>query len=183
MTIIAHYRSFGVPALIGDLLISGRNDPRRPVHIPASRSINDRIFLPENTFIVGLNQKIILCDDKLALAWSGSRFQAANVVDAWQPLRYLADIDPAMVESLLDGVDNSLRNDLSLIIAVATSDAVHLITRNVEQPRDYGDITKVIAVGSGRVIFHDLVGQQASTVRQYRASTTKNCATDLMPIL
>lgn len=167
MTIVAHYRSFGVPTLIGDFLISGRTDPGRPVHIPASRSINERILLPANTFIVGLNQKVVLFGDKLAVAWSGSQPQAANVFDAWQPLRYLVDIDPQMVESLVDGIDESLKNELHLIITVATSAGVHLITWRVEQPCSYADITDVVTAGSGKAVFHQLIRQQASTVRQY----------------
>lgn len=167
MTIVAHYRSFGTPTLIGDLLISGRADPGRPVHIPATRSINERILLPANTFIVGLNQKVVLCGDKLAIAWSGSRLQAANLFDAWQPMRNLVNIDPRMVRSLVDGIDDSLKNELSLIIAVATSTGVYLVTWRVEQPCSYGDITDVVTAGSGKVVFHELIRQQASTVRQY----------------
>lgn len=167
MTLVAHYKSFGVPTLIGDLLVSGPTDPGRPVHIPAARSINECILLPANTFIAGLNQKVVLCSDKLAVAWSGSRFQAANVFDAWQPLRHMVDIDPQMVESLVDGIEDSLKNELSLIIAVALADGVHLITRHVEQPRFYGDITDVVAAGSGMAVFHELMVQQAATIRQY----------------
>ena len=37
-------RSFGVPTLIGDFLISGQTDPGRSIHIPASRAINDGGF-------------------------------------------------------------------------------------------------------------------------------------------
>lgn len=167
MTIVAHYRSFGVPTLIGDLLISGRTDPGRPVHIPPTRSINERILLPANTFIVGLNQKVVLCGDKLAVAWSGSQPQAANVFDAWQPLRHLADIDPQMVQSLVDAIDEPLKNELHLIIAVATSAGVNLIPWRVEQSCHYGDITEVVTAGSGTAVFHELIRQQASNVRQY----------------
>ncbi len=167
MTIVAHYKSFGLATLVGDLLISGSTDPGQPVHIPAARSINERILLPANTFVVGLNQKVVLCGDKLAVAWSGNQFQAANVFDAWQPLRGLIDIDPQMVESLVDGIDDSLKNELSLIIAIALADGVQLITRRVEQPRFYGDITDVVAAGSGTTVFHELIGQQAATIRQY----------------
>ena len=167
MTIIAHYRSFGVPTLIGDFLISGQTDPGRPVHVPASRAINDRIHLPLNTYIVGLNQKVVLYGDKLAVAWSGSRLQAANLFDAWQPLRRMAEIDPDMIGALIDGIDEPLRDNLSLIAAVATADRVQLITRRVEQPRDYGDITEVIAGGSGHAILHEYARQQAQTVRRF----------------
>lgn len=167
MTIAAYYGSFGVPTLIGDLLISGPADPGQPVHVPAARSINERILPQANTYIVGLNQKVVLCSDKLAVAWSGSRLQAANVFQAWQPLRHLDVIDPQMVESLVDSIDDSLKNQLSLIIAVATVDGVHLRTHRVEPHRSYGDITEVVAAGTGRAVFHELARQQAATVRQY----------------
>jgi hypothetical protein len=109
----------------------------------------------------------VLCGEKLAVAWSGNRFQAANLFEAWQPLRQMAEIDPGMVADLIDGIDEPLRDDLSLIVAVVTADGVRLITRRVEQPRDYGDITRVIAAGSGQATFLELVRQQAETVRQY----------------
>jgi hypothetical protein len=167
MTIIAHYRSFGVPTLVGDLLISRRTNPGRPVHIPASRAINDRIHRTRNIYVAALTQKVVLCGDKLVVAWSGSHAQAANLFEAWQPLQHLPEIDTDMVNRLIDNIDEPLRNNLSLIAAIATPRGARLIMHRVEAPRDYGDITEVVAAGSGRAIFHELTRQQAATVRQY----------------
>jgi len=115
MTIIAHFKSFGISTLLGDLLVSGTARPTAEVNLPASRNINDRIFLPSGRYIVGLSQKIVLLNSKLAMAWSGNYGRASDLFSSLEPLRRLDDIDPAYVSTMLDAIDEPIKRDLSWI--------------------------------------------------------------------
>ncbi len=164
MTIIAHFRSFGVPTLVGDLLVSGSDNPGRPVHLPASRNINERIFLPPNFYVVGLSQKVVLLSEGFAIAWSGSYTQAQAVLSTLEPLRLVASIDPSYVRTAIDAIDNSLRKNLSLIALVASPTGCELIAFGVERPQDCGPITQIACAGSGKKTFRELLSQFSSNV-------------------
>lgn len=164
MTMIAHFRSFGVPTLIGDLLISSASNPGRQVHLPASRNINERIYLPPNYYVIGLSQKLVLINESLAVAWSGNYAQAANIFSSLEPLRHIEVVDPTHVQAFIAGVDNSLKSDLSLMALVSTPAGPELLTHRVEPFRDYGPIAHVACSGTGHQLFHRLMDQLSANI-------------------
>jgi hypothetical protein len=159
MTLIAHFRSFGTPTLIGDLLVSGSNDPGQSVHIPASRNINERIFRSPRYFIIGLSQKLVLLNSSLAIAWSGSFEQASNLFSTLEPLRTVTDISSEYFELVIDSIDETSKNNLSFIAIISTLLNNTLITHRVPPQTECGEITQVLCAGSGRRTFIETLKQ------------------------
>lgn len=164
MTIIAHFSAFGLSSLVGDLLVSSDTDPARAVHIPASRRINERIFLPPNYFIVGMRQKLILLNDKVAVAWAGNYNQAENLIVSLEPLRGLPETDIEYIRSAIESVDGSLKDDLSLIVLVCSAACPQIITHRTASIADFGPIAQIICGGSGRGACLEIIRQCASNV-------------------
>jgi hypothetical protein len=162
MTIIAHLNACGVHSLIGDLLISGKGDqaPSAPVNLPASRDVNARFAFPTDRFAVGLQQKVVILNDSLAIAWSGSFSQAQGLFEDLEPLR-TTRVDPAFLQTILDNTD---RDDLSIIALVAHDGHCALITHRVDLPTSYGIAENVVCSGSGSGTFREIVGQHATNV-------------------
>jgi hypothetical protein len=172
MTIIAHFNSFGVPTLLGDLLLSGADKPAAEVHVPASRNINERIFLRPNFYIVGLTQKLVLLNSKLAIAWSGRYGRAADLFSSLEPLRRIDTIDASYVSAMLDALDEPIKRDLSWIALVATGSDCTLLTHRVEPLRDYGPITHVTFGGSGSGQFSHIFPQLCRNILEVNPDAT-----------
>jgi hypothetical protein len=164
MTLVAHFRSFGIPTLIGDLLISGSNNPGQPVHIPASRNINERIFSSGRSYIAGLSQKLVLVNSGLAIAWSGSYEQASELFSMLEPLKGLPNTTVDYFKNVIDAIDDRRKNDLALIALVATANAAELVTHRTRPPVDFEQIAQVVCAGSGRDIFLGIVEQHSSNL-------------------
>ena len=72
MTVIASFVVNGCPVIIGDLLISGLEDPDRSVHLPTVGNIKS-IFSEGCEYVpTGLLQKVVIIDENLVIAWAGS---------------------------------------------------------------------------------------------------------------
>jgi hypothetical protein len=161
MTIIAHFRAFNAPTLLGDLLVSGNTQPVRPVDIPASRSINERIFLPPNLYVAGLRQKVVLINETLAVAWAGDFMQAVDFFSSLEPLRHLSNVDAPYVRSIIDGIDDSRKDELHLIAIVAAGNDAALITHRASLPQEFGPISRIVCAGSGSDPFLEILKQHA----------------------
>jgi hypothetical protein len=175
MTVIAHINVHGTHSLIGDLLVSSvGTSPTSPVNLPASADINARISLPENRFIVGLQQKVVVLNPSLAIAWSGNFGQAQALFADLEPLRSQNHVDPEFVRTILDNIDQSQKDDLSLIGMVATNGRCSLITHRTEQPTSIYPAQDVVSAGSGSSTFTEILRQHApnSTALNPNASAT-----------
>lgn len=169
MTIIAHLRPYSVPTLLGDLLVSAGSRPAKEIDIPASRNINERIFLPSNYYVAGLRQKLVLLNAKLAIAWSGDFMQAVDFFSTVDPLRHLNDIDPQQVQSVIDGIDEYRKNKINLIAMVGTSGNCTLICHRISPPQDFGTISSVACAGSGSQEFLEILKQHAENIEPLNA--------------
>lgn len=109
MTIIAYLSVGGIHSLIGDLLISGKGDqaPSTAVNIPASRDVNARVSFPTDSFAVGLQQKVVVLNESLAIAWSGSFAQAQDFFADLEPLRAIDRVDPTFLQTILDNIERA----------------------------------------------------------------------------
>jgi hypothetical protein len=175
MTIIAYLNVGGVHSLIGDLLISGRGDQasREIVNIPASRDVNARVSFPRDTFAVGLQQKVVVLNDGLAIAWSGNFAQAQDLFGGLEPLRAVDRVDPAFFQTILGSIEGERINDLSIIAMVAHEGQCSLITHRTTRPLDYGAAEGVICSGSGSDTFRELIGQQGTNIRELFPSLSR----------
>ena len=161
MTIVAHLAVGGVHSLIGDLLISSLENPGVLVNIPAARNINAR-FISTRRFIVGLQQKVVILNKNLAVAWSGSFPQAHELFATLEPMRNLTSIDPEYVETVIENVDSSQKDRLSLIAVVVAGSDAKLITHHVSPPQDFDPVRYVACAGTGAHIFQEILRQQAN---------------------
>jgi hypothetical protein len=157
MTIIAYMNVGRVHSLLGDLLISGEGDqgPTETVNLPASRDVNSRFTFPKDRFAVGLQQKVVILNDSLAIAWAGSFLQAQNFFQSLEPLRAIKPVDPAFFQNMLDNIEREQIDKISLIAMVADGGECSLITHGVSDPVDYGVAKSVVCAGSGSGTFRD----------------------------
>jgi hypothetical protein len=164
VTIIAHFNAFGTRTLFGDLLLSSAIKPPTEVHLPASRNINERIFLQPNFYIAGLSQKIVLINRRLALAWSGNYETAATLFESLKPLARLESVSSTYLETMFDSLDQGIKRDLSWISLTSSDSGSRLLTHSVGRLREYGKITEVTCAGSGRKQFQHIFPQLCRNV-------------------
>jgi len=95
MTVIASFAINGCPVLVGDLLLSGKEDSTRSCHLPTVGEVT-KIFPEGSGYVpVGVAQKIYIVDDDFALAWAGSLIQAktaiSSIVDMNSKVKFTPD--------------------------------------------------------------------------------------------
>src|SRR5579859_2419584 len=166
MTIIAYMNIGGLHSIIGDLLISGEGDqgPTEPVHIPASRDVNSRFTFPKDKFAVGLQQKVVVLNDSVAIAWSGSYLQAQDLFQSLEPLRTVTSVDPTLLLNILDNIEPARIDKISLIGMISHGGTCSLIAHRVDAPADYGVAKHVVCSGSGSSIFREIIEQFAENL-------------------
>jgi len=150
MTVICHARFCGTSTLIGDLLITSRYAPTTSIAIPIARDVN-RFVTPADRAVFGMRQKVNVLGNRLAVAWSGALAQAEDVVPSLRPLASVETLTTNQVGQVLDAVEPSRKNSLSLIVAVADQlGGVHLALHNILPPQNIGKISDVVISGTGR---------------------------------
>ncbi len=116
MTIVASFSIDGFPVLIGDLLVSSFNDEKNyePLNIPTCDNVN-AIVPPETwNFVSSLQRKLVLLNDRLAIAWAGNLYAAKAII---KELRDQLDVDTFTIDDvirLIDGIDGIGKQDLFL---------------------------------------------------------------------
>ncbi len=80
MTLITRLVDRSACVYIGDILLLHDEDPGHPINIPTGKDINS-LLLPAAPLrrIVGTAQKINILDDRLIVAWAGSKEQAQGL--------------------------------------------------------------------------------------------------------
>lgn len=159
MTIIAHFNAFGTRTLLGDLLISSSVKPATEVHLPASRNINERVFLRPNFYFAGLAQKVVLINSRLAIAWSGNYERAATLFSSLEPLRGSASVSSSYLSAVFDSLDQQIKRDLSWIALSSNDSGSQLMMHGAERLREYGPVTEVTFCGSGKKKFQQIFYQ------------------------
>jgi hypothetical protein len=175
MTIIAHFKAFGRPTLLGDLLLSTGVKPAREVHVPAARNINERIFLRQNFYIAGLTQKVVLMHKGLAIAWSGAFTRATDLFLSLYPLRNV-EVNSDYVSAALNALDEPSKRELSWIALIANQSTTTLLTNGVEPLENYGQITEVTFSGSGSKQFRSIFPQLCKNI----VKANPNASTDAL---
>lgn len=110
MTAIASFRVAGCPALLGDLIISGYENPNRTAALPTIGDVTN--FFPEGSgwTITGLSQKVALISDDCAVAWAGSKLGAQIATTQLRALAKQAPLTKAAIESFLANLDPDITN-------------------------------------------------------------------------
>lgn len=109
MTAIAIFTVAGCPVLLGDLIVSGPEEPSRTVGIPTIGRVTN--FFPKGSgwTITGLAQKVTIISDECAIAWAGSHLGARVAIDKMRERAKSGQITKSIVFDLLA----SLRTDLA----------------------------------------------------------------------
>src|SRR5262249_20426880 len=147
-----------------DLLVSSTAKPATEVHLPASRNINERIFLRQNFYIAGLTQKVVLLNGGLAIAWSGTFAHAADLFSSLEPLRNVEGLGSDYVRAILDAIDEPAKRELSWIALIANGSTTKLLTHRVEPLRSYGEVSQVTFAGSGSKQFRSIFPQLCKNI-------------------
>jgi hypothetical protein len=136
MTLVTTIRERGLPLIIGDLLISGRETPGHSARVPTAGLI-DRVFPAGSGFtIVGLRQKIAIINDHCAVGWAGSMVGAAHIIRALRAEGQRGPLTPPRVHEIIAGAKSELREG--------------------ESPSLVGFVTEIVNGGSlGVYRFHD----------------------------
>jgi hypothetical protein len=170
VTIIAHLNCYGVPTLVGDLLLSSPQRPSRPVNLPISRDVNAKLVPSPKLYVAGLCQKLVVMNPKLAVAWSGSYTQAEDVFQTLQPLQSLSD--PEYVHMAIDAIEMDRKNDLSLLVFVATDVGTQLIAHRTHELKSVGQISAIACAGSGTPVLAELLGQFSANAARTNPSAS-----------
>jgi hypothetical protein len=105
MTAIASFRVAGCPALLGDLIISGYENPNRRAGLPTIGDVTN--FFPEGSgwTITGLSQKVALISDDCAVTWAGSKLGAQIATTQLRALAKQAPLTKEVIQSFLAKLD------------------------------------------------------------------------------
>jgi hypothetical protein len=178
MTLVAGLSVGGLPAFIGDLLLSRRLPA--PVDLPTRSKPGLRPGLDRH-FAAELAQKLVIVRPWFLIAWAGSQSNANRIIQGLDALLPERSEDLARVEPALELLD-SCSEDGELVVLIIRGNAIHPIgvrTRGFEL-----DGKRVYLMGSGKSEFFDylqahpevLPGQETRGGLLARAIALRFCA-------
>jgi hypothetical protein len=150
LTAIATFTFDGCPLVFGDLLLSGPTPAVAPdVRVPAIGSVAD-FFGDSGWSILGLQQKVVIVDDRCALAWAGSWLGARVAIAAVREAATTAPLSADRVHEVLEGVSELRSHPADFVGLVAEGETIAFIARGdilVDCWLPWGLVT---SAGSGR---------------------------------
>jgi hypothetical protein len=154
MTIILSYQSGSSLVMAGDLMLSANTPLAAPILLP-TRSREPTT----NQYLVGLEQKVMLVNPYLAVAWAGNRMVARSIILELAKLPRGAYSGPnalAVIKSL--GLLQEEQDAVSLIIwMLRRDDLIEVQDFNVKQV-EAGPSIKMKFIGSGDFHFFEQIG-------------------------
>ena len=155
MTAIATYGYRGWPGLIGDLLISGLEDPLRSAGLPTIGAVVEVFPQGSGWTITGLRQKIAIVSDNCAVAWAGSQIGAQVAISQIREVAQSGNLTFGNLTAILDELDSDVSaKDVSLLGFLIQDGALHNFARNAENDGKTleGDIVRSAGIG-GKYLF------------------------------
>ena len=107
MTLIVAFEVNGWPVVVGDLLLSGPESQRTPVHIPTIGDTEQVFPSGSGWTIAGLSQKIIRITDYCVVGWSGNKIVATMLIKELKVLSRSARITLELIEESIGALDES----------------------------------------------------------------------------
>ena len=80
MTVVAAFPLYGVPVLVGDLLVTADAEADSPPFLPTAPDAAARLPEQIGARIAGTQKKVHLIGSNLAVAWCGSKLAASRVI-------------------------------------------------------------------------------------------------------
>ena len=80
MTVVAAFPLYGVPVLVGDLLVTADADANSPSFLPTAPETAARLPEQIRARVAGTQKKVHLIGSNLAVAWCGSKLAASRVI-------------------------------------------------------------------------------------------------------
>jgi hypothetical protein len=99
MTVVAAFSAYGIPVLVGDLLITADTSKEESSFLPTSPAAASTLSKDVRAKISGTRKKVHLFGTSLAVAWSGSLLAASSVLKA---LKELSDREQIDKDTLVD---------------------------------------------------------------------------------
>lgn len=150
MTAIAIFTVAGCPVLLGDLIVSGPEEPSRTVGIPTIGRVTD--FFPEGSgwTITGFQQKVTIVSDECAIAWSGSHLGACVAIEKMRERAKSGRITRFTVSDLFASLRADLASlDTTLLGFVVDSDGPFQFAFGDFDKCTRADGSKVLISGTG----------------------------------
>lgn len=163
MTVVAAFKAYGVPVLVGDLLITVDTSKKEHSFLPTSPIAASTLSEDAQAKISGTRKKVHLFGNSLAVAWSGSLLAATSVLKA---LKQQSDREQIGRDTLVDFLSSQTdwtEDKFSILLTGWVSDPELLCFRwNSAWPQEvfFGDR---FFDGSGDHIFEALVDEQVSS--------------------
>lgn len=120
MTVIAHFNIGGIPIFIGDILlsskiISGEDRLPKELTLPAGY-VDTSIALRDGYLPVGYRQKIVILDDHIVMAWTGSTAHVDSIING---LRNAAEDRSSLEKSIakyLDSLAKEITDEIAIVV-------------------------------------------------------------------
>ena len=151
MTVISAFAIGPCPVVIGDLLLSGLEQPQQ-VEIPVIGNVT-RVFPRGSGWsIVGLEQKVNLISDNCSAAWAGSRIGALTVMNDLRDFASQAPLTHAKITQFFLDQEPNLAESVKIVGWVKDEESFQIFSFGVEMT-EAGLLGEIWAAGSGAEAF------------------------------
>jgi hypothetical protein len=116
MTIVAAFRSHGVPILVSDLLITADTQTEQKSFLPTAPAAASSLSKDIRAKIVGTRKKVHLFGGVIAVAWSGSWLAASSVLNDFHNFSKNKTINGDMFKNFLVQQTIWLDENLTVIL-------------------------------------------------------------------
>jgi hypothetical protein len=132
MTLVAAFLLGNIPIVMGDMLISGEERTDTEIGIPTVDAVTEVFPAGSGYSIVGMQQKVVVLSDDLALAWAGNVIAARTLVAELSSLIRTGGITLASLNTFLLNDAPGIVGDLkaSLVGVFRNSDGIRLFGYN-----------------------------------------------------
>ncbi len=173
MTVIAAFLLGGFPIVIGDMLISGPELTDTQVGIPTvDDEITDVFPAGSGYSIVGMQQKVFILSEDLAVAWAGNLVAAKTLITELSSLARAGPITVASINSFARNDAPAICGDLnaSLVGAFSDSDGIRLFGYNAQNIAVPG-FQDVMIAGTGADAVTKLLSDLPPSLEVIRGTT------------
>lgn len=157
MTAIAAFSVNTCPVVFGDLLVTGETEATRAVAIPAFGDVHD-FFEGSGWSILGLQQKVVLINERCVLAWSGSWLGARVAIAELRAISDSTQLTADGVRAYLAGQSDVARHGTSFVGWVHEAEGNRFGQfRHQAEVIDAGALGRMSVQGSGAYAIKELV--------------------------
>lgn len=161
MTIIASFRAHGVPFLLGDLLLTGVQQPSSVVSLPTLGEVTD-FFGDTGWGVVGLRQKTVLISDNCAIAWAGSMLGARVAIEDLRRVAAQERLTAVRAREFLNAHPDASHLGTSFVGLVLEPGSSILFSVRAEQAQLHS-LGAAFVAGTGAETFQKVTTMQALT--------------------